>query len=253
VVITTTGASGLTALSPVSRPTWSAAVAAHEVGVLLVGERLDGGRVEGPPPLGQRPGHGVLGHHGLAGARRRGDQHVVTQVDGRDGLALEAVEDERRRAVTLRLASSATRRPHDEPADQDRDLVEEHIGTASANRLIGSALGVITAAITKMMTMRSGGTAQLLGLTTRPAAGTRARSGTRSRRRRPTSCTRSASGTSRACTGTPRRRRPPTAGSRAPAGSVKYAMYAPIRNSSGRRERRRPRRSAARSGTAPGR
>ncbi len=83
------------------------AVAPHQVAVLLVRQGLDRRRVEDPAVvLGQHPVDGVLGHHGLAGSGRSGDQHRLPPVDGRDRLLLERVEDE----GPGHGASAATRR-----------------------------------------------------------------------------------------------------------------------------------------------
>ena len=54
VVITTTGASPLMALSPVSSPTVADAVAFAEVAELLVRQRLERRGVEGPPAVAPR-------------------------------------------------------------------------------------------------------------------------------------------------------------------------------------------------------
>ncbi len=70
------------------------AVEAHEVVVLLVRERLDGGRVEGPATRGERHRHRMLGHHRLARAGGGADEDRPAGVDGLDGLELESVEGE---------------------------------------------------------------------------------------------------------------------------------------------------------------
>src|SRR3546814_883403 len=70
------------------------AVAPGEVGVLLVGQRLDGSGVEGLATLGQRPGHGVLRHHRLAGPGGCGHEHGSPRVESVEGPQLEPVEGE---------------------------------------------------------------------------------------------------------------------------------------------------------------
>ena len=67
-------------------------VPGHEVQVLLVAQRLDGGGVEGLESPGQAQVHGELPHHCLAGARRGGDQDALSSLDGAAGLLLEGVE-----------------------------------------------------------------------------------------------------------------------------------------------------------------
>ena len=95
VVITTTPASRVDGVVAGEQPHPIAAVGAHQIGVLLVRQRLDGRRVERSPALSERPGHGVFGHHRLAGPGGRRYQDVVPEVDRREGLALESVEGER--------------------------------------------------------------------------------------------------------------------------------------------------------------
>ncbi len=95
VVITTTGASPLIALSPVSRPTRSAPYAAHEVAVLLVRQRLQRCRVEGLRPGGQSAGDRVLRHERLARAGRRGDEHRTPRVERVERARLELVQRKR--------------------------------------------------------------------------------------------------------------------------------------------------------------
>ena len=94
VVITTIGASPLTALSPVSRPTFVRAVHPHEVPVLLVRERLERRRVERLRPAGEREADRVLGDDRLARAGRRGDEHRLPGVERVERLALERIEGE---------------------------------------------------------------------------------------------------------------------------------------------------------------
>ena len=92
VVITTIGASELIELSPVSRPTLSAAVAADQVGVLLVAQGLDRGGVEALLPALQGQVDGELADQRLPGAGGRGDQHLVTVLEGGAGAQLELVQ-----------------------------------------------------------------------------------------------------------------------------------------------------------------
>ena len=92
VVITTTGASPLMLLSPVSSPTLAGAVAADQVGVLLVRQRLDRRGVEALAALCQREVHGELADDRLAGAGRRRDQHAVPGVQRPARGQLEFVE-----------------------------------------------------------------------------------------------------------------------------------------------------------------
>jgi hypothetical protein len=66
VVITTTGALAVDAVVAGEQADASAVVAADEVGVLLVGQRLDRRGVEALAALGQRQVHGVLADHRLA-------------------------------------------------------------------------------------------------------------------------------------------------------------------------------------------
>ena len=55
-------------------------VPAHQVAVLLVGQRLDGRGVKALPALLQRQVDGVLAHHGLARPGGRRDEHPVPAV-----------------------------------------------------------------------------------------------------------------------------------------------------------------------------
>ena len=66
-----------------------------EVGVLLVGERLERRRVGDPLLPGQRLVDGELGDQRLAGAGRGGDDHRRALEDRPDGRDLEVVERER--------------------------------------------------------------------------------------------------------------------------------------------------------------
>ena len=79
-------------LSPVSSPTLAARVAADQVGVLLVGQRLDRRGVEALAALGQGQVHGELADDGLARAGRRRDQHAVAALQRVAGLDLEVVK-----------------------------------------------------------------------------------------------------------------------------------------------------------------
>ncbi len=83
VVITTTGASPLTVVSPVSRPTRSRPVLAHQVVVLLVAQRLDRRGVERLAALCQREVHRELADHRLARPGRRRDQNARARPRGR--------------------------------------------------------------------------------------------------------------------------------------------------------------------------
>jgi hypothetical protein len=67
-------------------------VALHQVVVLLVGQRLDGCGVEALAAGLQRQVHRELADHGLPGAGRRGDEHVVPEVERPARLLLERVE-----------------------------------------------------------------------------------------------------------------------------------------------------------------
>ena len=72
----------------------AAVVAAHQVGVLLVGQRLDRRGVEALAALGQRQVHGVLADHRLARAGGRGHQHAAARAERAAGRDLEVVEVE---------------------------------------------------------------------------------------------------------------------------------------------------------------
>ena len=74
-----------------------AAVAGHEVGELLIRERLDRCRVERLAALGERLVDGVLGHHRLARSGRCGNDDRRVPVDRVEGADLEVVESERER------------------------------------------------------------------------------------------------------------------------------------------------------------
>ena len=88
------------------------AVAAHQVGVLLVGQRLDRCRVEALAALGQREVHRELADDRLARAGRRGDQHPVTRLERLARAHLEGVETEgveRRRTASARDSACRAR------------------------------------------------------------------------------------------------------------------------------------------------
>ena len=76
------------------QPDGTAVVAADQVGVLLVGQRLDRGGVEALEPAFQGQVHGELPDHGLARAGRRGDQDPVAGVQRGARPDLEVVEFE---------------------------------------------------------------------------------------------------------------------------------------------------------------
>ena len=69
-------------------------VAADQVAVLLVGQRLDRRGVEALTPLGQGQVHRELADHRLARPGRRGHQHAVAAVQRLARPALEVVEGE---------------------------------------------------------------------------------------------------------------------------------------------------------------
>ena len=60
-------------------------VAADQIGVLLVGQRLDRGGVEALEALAEREVHGELADHGLARSGGRRDQHAVAGAQGAAG------------------------------------------------------------------------------------------------------------------------------------------------------------------------
>ena len=80
------------AVIPGEQPDRAAVVTADQVGVLLVGQRLDRGGVEALEPAFQGQMHGELPDHGLAGAGRRGDQDSVAGVQRGARPDLEVVE-----------------------------------------------------------------------------------------------------------------------------------------------------------------
>ncbi|MGX1121664.1 hypothetical protein RKD37_007027 [Streptomyces ambofaciens] len=70
------------------------AVAAAQVGVLLVRQGLDGCRVEALPALLEGQVDGELADDRLAGAGGRGHQHALARLECLTGLDLEGVEAE---------------------------------------------------------------------------------------------------------------------------------------------------------------
>src|SRR2546429_9340910 len=64
----------------------------HQVGVLLVGQRLDRGRVEALTPLAEREVDGELPDHRLARPGGRGDQYARAVLDRSARAYLEVVE-----------------------------------------------------------------------------------------------------------------------------------------------------------------
>ena len=96
-------------------------VAAHEVGVLLVRERLDRSRVERLGALRERMCDRVFRDEGLARRCRRGDEHRRPGVDRVDRGDLEVVE---REAVA-----------GEELGAKSRDVVRGHVAGAGALRV----------------------------------------------------------------------------------------------------------------------
>ena len=109
-------------------------------------------------------GHGVFGDDGLTGPGRRGHEHRAISVQRGDGAALERIELEVVRKVTGDGTVSGTRTDvalaaffrlrH--PTTAPMPIEPKYrivIGTNSASMLIGSWLGVITAAMTAMITI----------------------------------------------------------------------------------------------------
>src|SRR5690606_27886148 len=94
VVITTTGASPLIELSPVSSPTRSRPCRSTR-SLYLVGQRLDGRRVEALAALREGKMDGELTDHGLAGPGRGADEHAAAILERLAGFTLEGVEVER--------------------------------------------------------------------------------------------------------------------------------------------------------------
>src|SRR5690606_27492208 len=66
----------------------------HQVGVLLVGQRLDRGGVEALATVTQRQVDSELSHDGLSGTGGCGDQHPMPRLQGFAGPDLEVVEVE---------------------------------------------------------------------------------------------------------------------------------------------------------------
>ena len=70
------------------------AVARQQIEILLVGQGLDGGGVEGLETLGQCQVDGEFADNGLARARGRGDQHALAAFERFAPAHLEIVERE---------------------------------------------------------------------------------------------------------------------------------------------------------------
>ena len=87
--MTTTGASPLIDDVAGEQADLVGAVAPDQVGVLLVGQRLDRGRVERLAPGREGQVHGELADDRLARAGRRRDQHAAAGLDGLRRLHLE--------------------------------------------------------------------------------------------------------------------------------------------------------------------
>jgi hypothetical protein len=68
---------------------------AAEICILLVAERLNGGRVGNALLMREGSDDGKLGDERLAGTGRRGDNHRHASGDVVDGLFLKGIEDER--------------------------------------------------------------------------------------------------------------------------------------------------------------
>ena len=138
----------------------ASAVVVTEVAELLVRERLQRRRVEGPPAISPCRLDAVLGDGGFPAAGRRGHDDVVPVVEGVDGIDLELVEREREARRRARRGQDA-RRPVSQDGARARRLRRSKsepmpiamkyrmaIGTARAASEIGSPDGVITAATT---------------------------------------------------------------------------------------------------------
>ncbi len=82
------------AVVPREQPHSAAVVTADQVGVLLVGQRLDRRGVKALTALGQRQVHGVLADHRLARAGRGGHEHAAARTERTAGGDLEVVEAE---------------------------------------------------------------------------------------------------------------------------------------------------------------
>ena len=87
------------------------AVPRHQVGVLLVGQRLDRGRVKALPAGSKRQVDRELPDHRLAGTRRRCDQHVAAVLEGPAGDPLEGVQPERVTGLERRQLRPGLARP----------------------------------------------------------------------------------------------------------------------------------------------
>ena len=175
VVMTTTAASRIDRVVAGEQADRGRCRESAQVVELLVRERLDRRGVERPGAVGQRAGHRVLGHDRLAAPGRGGDEHRLPGIEGVERLELERVEREgvasRQRARGRGAPGSVDGSGVARVDGQDRcgrlgpaavrchqpmhggDEVQQSIGTESAARLIGSPLGVITAAMTMMTTM----------------------------------------------------------------------------------------------------
>ena len=82
---------------PREQPHPAGSVQGHQVGVLLVGQGLEGRGVEGLPSREQGSGHGVFGHDRLARSGGGGDEHGPSGVEGVQRLDLVGVEGEAQR------------------------------------------------------------------------------------------------------------------------------------------------------------
>ena len=81
------------------------AVGGGQFGELLVRQGLEGRRVEGLAPGGQRPVDRVGRHQGLARAGGGGDEDGLVGIEAAQGVLLEVVEDEREAGLELRQAA----------------------------------------------------------------------------------------------------------------------------------------------------
>ena len=110
VVITTTGASGLTAVVTGEQADHRDAVTSHQIAVLLIRQCFDRRRVERPLTVLDRFGDRMLGDNGLAAPGRCGDENGFARIERGDRFDLETIEDEvvveaRRVAVHVRQRS----------------------------------------------------------------------------------------------------------------------------------------------------
>ena len=119
VVITTIGACELMLLSPVSRPTLSMPNQDERSRNFLVGERLDGGGVEGLHPFLHPAQDGVLGDHRLASAGGGHYQGGFIVVQKFDGLLLKVIEGE----VVLGVEFIRARDTHELYCNNIRDIM----------------------------------------------------------------------------------------------------------------------------------